>query len=370
MYNFGLTPGVYNVAKLNENEIQIGIPNPCKYRLVRVSDRFTLPDKLYGNVERTAIRVWNTFALSGKSTGILLTGESGSGKSLLGEVISNLAISKGIPVVFVTVVDNEKMTSDLLAFLSRLDKVVMFLDEYGKFLPTYEQHKMLPFFSDTTTKKLFIITDNNKYNISSFIRDRPGRVRYHIDYAKVPKDILLDYLNKNVENDEKFKEEVYELYTKCRIFSFDHLQTIVSEHMRFPEDKLNDIVNILNLGALQNPVGLKVKSIKLKASGEYLTEYRITSPADYERWASSESGYVTLSVQVDIPAETIAKHNIKVPMSSVPFASGETNAKHYQMTIAANKCKYSDEIWTYSDEILIVELTRGELDNPNVLGRF
>ena len=46
-------------------------------------DAFEIPNKLYGNCLRHTDRILNTFMNRDGSTGVLLTGEKGSGKTLL-----------------------------------------------------------------------------------------------------------------------------------------------------------------------------------------------------------------------------------------------------------------------------------------------
>lgn len=268
MFN-ALTPHVYTVSYIKEEK---------RYVLVQGQDKFKLPPVLYGNIQEIAIRVWNTFSISKVSTGILLTGESGSGKSLLAEVICNTALERKIPVIYITAIPVEP---ELIEILQRLSNVVIYMDEFGKCTRTDMQNTMLSFFSDTTTRKLFILTENQTWMVSNFILNRPGRIRYHIDYQKVPKSILTDYLEKNTKPDA-FREEIFKLYNESKVFSFDHLQTLVSEHDRYPNDDLNDLLEILNLGALAKPYLVHVVSILDKTTNKILSRKRYSYSTTYE----------------------------------------------------------------------------------------
>lgn len=352
-------PGVYTVIKLDIDDKNI--PDMLKFRLVKTSDRFTLPDILYGDINQTAIRVWNTFAINKKSTGILLTGNSGSGKSLLGEVISNLAISKGLPVVMVTNID---VSPDMLLFLTKLTDVVIFLDEYGKSIRYNDQEKMLSFFSDTTTRKLFIITENDKYDVSRYIRDRPGRIRYHIDYTKTPKNIVIDYLNKNV-TDRSVKVEILELYQSSRVFSFDHLQAIVSEHLRYPNSTIEDIVGILNLGILQRPYYVIVEKIELLVNHTEISKFTIYKDIEYLNWV--EMGYKPdnwVSIEVMLPVKFVKEHKQHIVSSRFLMLEGkeEDDDIPIGITIKHDDCKYNDEKWIYENNTFRVTLSKGKKD--------
>lgn len=355
-------PGVYTVIKLDIEDKNM--PDMLKFRLVKTSDRFVLPDVLYGDINQTAIRVWNTFAINKKSTGILLTGNSGSGKSLLGEVISNLAISKGLPVVIVT---NINVSPDMLLFLTKLNDVVIFLDEYGKSIKYGDQEKMLSFFSDTTTRKLFIITENDKYDVSRYIRDRPGRIRYHIDYTKTPKNIVLDYLNKNVM-DRGVKMEILELYQSSREFSFDHLQAIVSEHLRYPNNTIEDIVGILNLGILQRPYYVKVDKIELLINHTEIANFVIQKDVEYLNWV--EMGYRTenwINLEVMLPVKFIKEHKHKIVSTRFLLLEDkeDDDVAPIGITIKHADCKYNDEKWIYENTTFRVTLSKAKKDLLN-----
>lgn len=288
------------------NKIQAGVyivvynKELNQYSLELYQGQFKLPPILYGDVERHAIRVWNTFALSRKSTGILLTGESGSGKSLLAEVICNKAISKDVPVIYITAVE---IKPELLQTLQRLTDVVIYIDEFGKCSEHRVQDKMLSFLSDTNTRKLFILTENDQWMVNRFILNRPGRIRYHLDYKKIPKSIVIDYLNRNVEEKDKpFREAVYNLYKESKVFSFDHLQTLVSEHERYPEDDLDTLLDVLNMGVLAKPYMVNIKKvINLKTKEELKEEdYSYKKRYEFEDWTIGR--YPRFNISIKVPA--------------------------------------------------------------------
>lgn len=336
MFNNQMPPGIYNIVYNNEQK---------SYSIVQGPERFKLPPVLYGDIERTAIRVWNTFSLSKLSTGILLTGESGSGKSLLAELICNTAIDKNIPVIYITAIS---IKPELLQMLQRLSNIVLYIDEFGKCSNHDTQNTMLSFFSDTNTRKLFILTENNEWMVNSFILNRPGRIRYHIDYKKVPKKIILDFLDKN-SKDDKFKEEVYKLYTESRVFSFDHLQTLVSEHDRYPDDSLEDLLDILNLGVLAKPFVVYVKSVLNKVKNTEIDRKNLQSnpSMSFDEW-------------------TRYKYNefiVRIPISEDP---NEPYQRQKVCSIRYQDCKVKDDddfIWEDDEYMVTLSKTR----NPDAL---
>jgi hypothetical protein len=222
-------------------------------------ERFTLPKKLYGNVEQLALRFWNTFAVSEKSIGVILTGNSGSGKTEQAQVTANIAIDCGLPVIVVTDINAD---IDTVKYINGVTDAVILFDEFSKNFNMQLQEKMLTMLSGINrTKKLFFITENNKHTISSFIRSRPGRALYRIDYSRIEESIITEYCaDYNV--DPKFHNDLKNIYKKSIVFSFDHLQALVKEHLAHPNDSLEYLLTILNLDILTKDIMYIVKEIR------------------------------------------------------------------------------------------------------------
>ena len=64
-------------------------------------DSFEAPKRLYGDTTKNAGRILNTFLDRTVSTGVLLTGEKGSGKTLLAKTLSIEAAKQDIPTVII-----------------------------------------------------------------------------------------------------------------------------------------------------------------------------------------------------------------------------------------------------------------------------
>lgn len=72
-------------------------------------DSFTPPKKLYGNSTKRSQRIINTFNSRDVSTGVMLIGEKGSGKTLLARQLSIDLAPDGVPTLIV----NEPYCGDL-----------------------------------------------------------------------------------------------------------------------------------------------------------------------------------------------------------------------------------------------------------------
>jgi len=250
-----ITPGVYKVEKKRIN-------GKSSYRLVRHSDYRGMPKKIYGKTEKRTFHFWNTFTKNDLSLGAMFTGNKGTSKSLMGDMLCNIGINNGMYAVLVTEVLADL---ELVKFLGGLHNAVIFFDEFGKNFNLNMQDKMLSMFSDRSLpKKFFIITENDMNLISRFILDRPGRVRYHIDFNRIARDVV-DEFCADFEIVEDFHKELISKYDESVVFSFDQLEQIVLEHVMYPEMCFTELLEIMNLKGLTKPSILRVVRVVKKA---------------------------------------------------------------------------------------------------------
>ena len=266
----GLTNIVYNVVAGNQT-------GGTGYTLQVAYDRFNVPKKIYGNIYNNAVRVWNSFAKEKTSGGVLLTGDSGAGKSLTGALISNIALDYNFPVLYVS---SMELTIELIGFLSKFTNVVIYIDEFSKLTDYRVQNSMLSFLSDSNYRRLFILTDNDADRVSPYIKNRPGRIRYHLNFEKVEREVIPAYCS-DYNVTKEFENELLNLYDRSGVFSFDHLQALVNEHIAYPNDSLEVLLKILNLHDLNKPLNVYICSIHNKETNElvgfersnYITSY-------------------------------------------------------------------------------------------------
>lgn len=241
------------------------------YSLVYHKDKFDTPETLYGDTMSNVVRVWNEYAISKKTTGVLFTGTKGSGKTMMSSLLCNLAIDNGLPVVLCIEID---FTIELVRFLSQLKHAVLFMDEFNKNIHYSIQDKLLTMLSDVnTTNKLIIMTENNPLSINNYIIDRPGRIRYHYDFDKLSKSVFEDYCMRNMDiegKDKSFYVDLLNRYLDLQKFSFDQLQAIVTEHNHYPDDDLETLFNILNLHGLSKPKKFVIDSVVTMSNNEQL----------------------------------------------------------------------------------------------------
>lgn len=206
-------------------------------------DSFALPSRLYGNTEKQANRVLNTFEHRSNSTGILLSGEKGSGKTLLAKTICNYGAERGYP----TIVINQPYVGDQFnELIQNVDQpAIVFFDEFEKVYDRDDQEKLLTLLDGTfPTKKLFIFTVNDPWRIDSHMRNRPGRIFYMLDFKGLSIEFVREYCEENLNN-QQYTEQVCQVARMFNQFNFDMLKALIEEMNRYNESAY-DALEMLN----------------------------------------------------------------------------------------------------------------------------
>ena len=194
---------------------------------------FEIRGKIYGDTKRVATRILNTFGDRTASTGVMLTGEKGSGKTLLAKMLSTQAREQDIP----TIVINAPWCGDEFnAFLQMIEQpTVILFDEFEKVYDRDDQEKMLTLLDGVyPSKKLFVITCNDKWRVNEHMRNRPGRIFYMLDYKGLDQDFIIEYCEDNLKNKTHI-QNVVKIAMMFDQFNFDMLKALVEEMNRYDE---------------------------------------------------------------------------------------------------------------------------------------
>lgn len=228
-----LPPGCYTVAR-----------DPANGFFLESISSFKLPAKIYGTSNNYADRILNTFKDRAKATGVILSGEKGSGKSLLAQSLSVKAATEDIP----TIVINAAWCGDQfnLFLQSIVQPTVVLFDEFEKVYPKETQEAVLTLLDGMyPSNKLYVFTINDKFRVDVHMRNRPGRIFYSIDYVGLDLEFVREYCNDRLDNQAEV-DSVIKISMLFKDFNFDMLQALVEEMNRYKESALA-AVRLLNI---------------------------------------------------------------------------------------------------------------------------
>lgn len=249
---------------------------------------FVFPSKIYNNLDKIAERYLNTFNKNeNKSLGVLLSGFSGNGKTLLSKILS---YKSNIPTILVS-----KYTPNLLNFVNDINQeVIILFDEFEKNYDTEEkQNDLLPILDGVfSSKKLFVLTSNTD-ELNKFLLNRPGRILYHKHFEGVELDVIEEIVNDQLVNKD-YKDELIEICQVIGSISVDSLIALINEMNNYSETARESLKH-LNIKP-QNHVYEVILLINNKKYIGSLTGHPLVSDEsliyykkDVESWWSNES---------------------------------------------------------------------------------
>jgi hypothetical protein len=146
---------------------------------------------------------------------------------------------------------------------------VILFDEFEKVYDKDDQEKMLTLLDGVyPSKKLFILTCNDKWRIDNHMRNRPGRIFYSLDFKGLEQDFIIEYCTDNLDNTDQ-------IGSVCRVaamfdqFNFDMLKALVEEMNRY-EETASESMRMLNAkpefgGDSKYKVSLQIKGLDIPA---------------------------------------------------------------------------------------------------------
>lgn len=197
-------------------------------------DSFPKLGKLYGDTQAKCERILTTFESRPSATGVLLSGEKGCGKTMLAKMLSLEGAKKGYP----TIVVNKPFCGEAFnQFIQSITQpCVIIFDEYEKVYNKAEHQDLLLTLFDGVfpTKKLFILTSNERSRVNDKMLNRPGRIFYALSYTGLGVEFVREYCADNLKRKTN-TDGVVQYSQLFEHFNFDMLKALVEEMNRYGE---------------------------------------------------------------------------------------------------------------------------------------
>lgn len=208
--------------------------NPSLGFFLEKIESFKPLQKIYGNLPDRSKRILQTYFDRPYQTGVLLSGEKGSGKTLLARQISISAYERDIP----TIIINESFTGEaFMEFLTSINQpTIILFDEFEKVYSERNAQQSILTLLDGVfpSKKLFIMTVNESHRLDTNMINRPGRIFYSIKYDGLDEAFIIEYVNDILVNKNN-ASGIFKIISLFRSFNFDMLKALVEEMNRYDE---------------------------------------------------------------------------------------------------------------------------------------
>lgn len=203
---------------------------------------FEFPNTYFNDDPGFINKAITTFEKTEKlTTGVLLSGLKGSGKTLMAK---KMAMQSGLPII---VVDKETRCGEIEQFFSQITvPTCVIFDEIDKYWNT---RYLLGFLDGVkpTGKKLVICTCNDEDEIDEYLNDRCSRIRYKKTFEGLDLNVVEYVIDSIIDNEEKAKDAASYVYNTLKVISYDNVITFAEELKTYPDQSFDDIVKDLNI---------------------------------------------------------------------------------------------------------------------------
>jgi hypothetical protein len=146
---------------------------------------------------------------------------------------------KGAEAGVPTIVINAPWTGDKFnSFLQSIDQpCIILFDEFVKVYDKDDQESILTLLDGVfPSRKLFILTCNDKWRVDYHMRNRPGRIYYMLDYKGLENTFIVEYCEDNLKATlKKHIDSICRIASMFDQFNFDMLKAVVEEMNRYDE---------------------------------------------------------------------------------------------------------------------------------------
>lgn len=205
----------------------------------------TIPTGLYTqDVDKFIDKVLRTFnSVSKNTTGVLLSGLKGSGKTLTAKM---LALKSNIPII---IVDERLPAGRLTSFFAKVkQEVCVLFDEIDKNQRYWDSKMLLSFLDglEDNCKKLVVFTCNDVNFANENLIDRCSRIRYYKIFEGLSDEEISNIVD-DLLRDKSKKEDLISRINKIATKSYDNIIAAITEVNNNPDDTVEELLKDLNI---------------------------------------------------------------------------------------------------------------------------
>jgi SpoVK/Ycf46/Vps4 family AAA+-type ATPase len=244
---------VYTKPSGAEYQLESGITYTLKYddwegtMFLELSNNLSLPSNYFCSTTDNKFinKVLDYFHVTSKNTtGVMLKGLKGSGKSMLAKKI---ALDSKLPII---IVDPGFPSRKLAEFFNKFSQnVVIVFDELEKNQKCWNTDHLLTFLDgvSATCKKLVLFTCNSDDDICDFIKDRCSRVRYTKVFDAMSEEAVFGLCNRELNDEGEARAACAFIMKTFKTISFDNVLSFIEEIKLDENSTYEELMDNLNI---------------------------------------------------------------------------------------------------------------------------
>lgn len=264
--------------------------------LLQEDNNFVIGNQpVFGGRQGKVDIITKTYESNKESLGVLLSGDKGIGKTLFSRMLSTWAHDNDVPVV---IIDEASGVRGIANYVDQLpENILVMFDEFEKNFDKDDQQQFLGLFDGMSNKKrMYVITVNSVYELSEFMRERPGRLLFHIRFDYPDDKEVEEYLSYYVKDISEENISIAKALASMSKVNYDILNAMVK--MLLTGFDLKDVLPDLNI-----------------ATPDSLPDKQVTGTVRYT--INGVSGETDIYTTVDMEANALGRENNLVSFRAV-----------------------------------------------------